>query len=275
MDFGRIFNMQGFDFNATPFWQMVPVGGDRYLAAGDATGMSFRSSNPAVVTVQEIGARELPDLGPRFPFLPGDRCIKLHGVAKGSAKVFAFNGSTLVGTLDVDTKNLKRVTISFNFVEDDADKKTTHVPAEAPEWLAELNWIYQQCNVQFVCRQARWIHVDRDLGYVIKYIPEGTAKENEEWNAVVAKLDRTAEVNVFHFNDIRLGNAVNDNAYGLTWKKCSMIDDDAPNYVATMAHEIGHTQGLDHFKGPRQELNVMGAAAGVGINKDQAKIMNP
>jgi hypothetical protein len=73
----------------------------------------------------------LPDLGLALSILAKGTGALNYTVAKGSAKILAFNGSILVGTLDVDTKNLRRVSITFNFVEDDADKN--NAPSEALE----------------------------------------------------------------------------------------------------------------------------------------------
>ena|SRR5579862_59107 len=272
-DFGMLFDMLGFDYTSTPAWQMVPVGGDRYVTLGDAKGLKVVSTQPSVVTVQEIDQRDLPKWDLPIPTFSGDRFLRLHGVSRGAATILASDGPREKARLEVNTKTLKEVRVSFNFVKDTGGVKTSHAPTEAVEWIRGLNKIYQQCNLRLLCRASRWISVNADLGWVVSYVPLGTAEENREWNLVVANYDPGSEVNVFLFNDFRLGNPTSDNASGLTWGRCSGVDDDATPYIKTMAHEIGHTQGLRDDGLVDDAL--MGWKDGVHLRRAEVNIVNP
>jgi hypothetical protein len=273
--FMKVFNMHGFDDRESPPWQMVPIDGERYVALLEGDTLAIRSSAPHRVSVQEVGVRDIPNLGPRPTFYVPVRYFRLRGLARGPARVEAWDGQRLVARLHIDTKSPKTLRVTFNFVRDRTGAKTSKVPAEALQWTRELNWIYQQGNVRVICRAARWITVDRDLGWVIAWSPD--PGENVEWAAVTAKLDPGADVNVFHFNDVRLGPGV-DRQVGLALGRCVMVDDDHPNYVVNIAHEIGHTQGLkdvDDRKPDYDEYALMGKGSGVHLTREDVNTMNP
>ena len=62
-EFRAVFFLEGFDDNASPKWQMVPVGGERYVALRAGTGLTVACNAPNVVTVQEIPVAQLPSSG--------------------------------------------------------------------------------------------------------------------------------------------------------------------------------------------------------------------
>jgi hypothetical protein len=272
-DFGMLFDMLGFDYTSTPPWQMVPVGGDRYVTLGDGKGLKVLSTQPSVVSVQEVNQRDLPKWDLPIPTFAGDRFFRLHGVSRGAASILASDGPREQARLDVNAKTLKEVRVAFNFVKDTGGVKTSHLPTEAAQWIRDLNKIYQQCNLRLICRASRWISVKADLGWVVSYVPQGTDEENREWNLVVANYDSSAEVNVFLFNDFRLGHPVEDNASGITLGKFSGLDDDASPYIKNMAHEIGHTQGLRDDALADDAL--MGWQKGVHLRRAEVNIVNP
>ena len=72
--------MQGFDYEAVPRWQMIPMTESRYIVLRDGAGLVVTSLSPAVATVTEIATRELPR-GPfseeRFRSVLPARCGRL------------------------------------------------------------------------------------------------------------------------------------------------------------------------------------------------------
>src|SRR5262245_44826409 len=135
----KVFNMMGFDKDAAPKWQMVPVNGDRYMALRDGAGLIVTSTDVAKVTATEIKQSALPKVGQRMALHASDRIFKLHGVAKGNARIQAKAGATLRVELEVDAKERKLVRITFNFVRDSAGHHTTRVAASAAQWVRDVN----------------------------------------------------------------------------------------------------------------------------------------
>jgi hypothetical protein len=90
--FERAFKIQGFDRDPNPRWQMVPVGGTRFVILRDGAGLNVSSTSASVVRVEEVQARQLPTQD-RRPFIAGDRFFKLTGVSKGNARIRAQRGT--------------------------------------------------------------------------------------------------------------------------------------------------------------------------------------
>lgn len=276
--FYSIFDMQGFDDSAAPPWQMVPVDGDRYVLLTDSAGLSLRSSNPSVAMWHEVSGREIPG---SHSIMNGHRALRLHSGEKGWARIVAYERSKEVAHLDVETKFAKTLRITFNFVRDKAGEKTVHTPAEATQWVRRLNLIYQQANIRFVCRSARWVTLDADVGWVIHIFnpTSGSKKDREEETLLEAQRDPGADLNVFHFNDFRLGDGPEDTvaALGVIGGRCVYVDDDAAlgeQYVNVLAHEIGHNLGLGERKEPNALMHPW-MKDGVELNRDEVNKINP
>jgi hypothetical protein len=79
--FRKAYTVQGFDYEAVPRWQMIPMTESRYIVLRDGAGLVVTSLSPAVATVTEIATRELP----RGPFSEdaSDRFFRLDAVAWG------------------------------------------------------------------------------------------------------------------------------------------------------------------------------------------------
>jgi hypothetical protein len=160
-----VFNMKGFDKDAALRWQMVPCGGDRFVALRDGAGPTVTSTDPNIVTVTEINMHALPPGGERRMLLHhSDRIFQLRGKAKGNAKIQVTQAAALTSKteLEVDTKNRKTVKVCFNFLQDSAGHYTARDPASAHQWVKGINAIYNgQANVIVELLVPR--HSDFDL----------------------------------------------------------------------------------------------------------------
>jgi hypothetical protein len=60
-EFNRVFRVQGMDSNTSlARFQMVPVGGSRFVALHDGAGMTVTNLNPQACTLTEIRESQLP-----------------------------------------------------------------------------------------------------------------------------------------------------------------------------------------------------------------------
>src|SRR5438132_14192129 len=102
--FDAVFTMMGWDKLPEPHWQMVPVNGDRYLYLHGGAGLAVNSLHTEILTVTEVTAANLPGWPGKIAPQAGDRIFKLHGVAKGYARVRAMSGATVSAVIEVNTK---------------------------------------------------------------------------------------------------------------------------------------------------------------------------
>jgi len=280
--FHRAFNIQGFDRDPTPRWQMVPVGGDRYVILRDGAGLTVTSQGPAVVTVTEVTQRQLPTAN-RRSFQSGDRFFKLHGVTKGNARIRASRGTSSVVELEVDTKNRKNVSVTFNFVQDNAGHKTRRNTAQTTNWLWMINLIYNnQANIFVTQRAARAVTVPANLGAVVRFSSHltGVAASEHEWDDVIATGDAGADVNFFmvweYEQDATPGTDQTDAGH---LNGNVLYEDSAGRQNGeTMAHEIGHYLGVgDNYDAARQRELMYGYTDTRGIHLPKAHVntMNP
>jgi hypothetical protein len=194
-EFVKVFSMQGFDRQATPRWQMVPVNGDCYVALRDGAGLTVASNAPAMLTASEIARRAIPSGDERQALQPNDRIFKLRGASKGNAKLQAKNGAGVtVVELEVDTKDRKTVRLTFNFVRDSAGHHTHRPAASAAHWVSVMNYIYSgQANIEPILRLTRRVAATVNLGPQVMWTPGA----GNEWNTVTALGDAGADMNFF------------------------------------------------------------------------------
>ena len=250
--FEKVLNMMGFDKDAHPRWQMVPVGKDRYMALRDGAGLTVTSTNPAVLTVHEITQAHIPSGGAMMTLHHGDRIFKLHGASKGSAKLQAKNGATTAVELGVDTKNKKTVRLTFNFVKDSAGHHTHRAPASAGHWVGVINYIYNgQANIFASLRHTRHVRVSSNLGATVMW----TAGAGSEWNTVTALGDSGADMNYFMVWDYEQDtDASTDTDAGTLGRNCIFEDHAGRAIEVSMAHEMGHHLGRDdHYIAARKK----------------------
>ena len=274
----KVFNMRGFDKDAAPRWQMVPIKGFRYMALRNGAGLTVTSNDPTVVTVTEIKQAEIPPEDERMALHAGDRIFRLHGLKKGNARIQAKSGAAVDSELEVDTKDRKKVLVSFNFVHDSAGHKTRRVAASAGHWVSTMNYVYnRQANIQVVLRATRNVAVASNLGAEVTW----DATAGSEWNTVTALGDAGADLNYFLVWEYEQDTTPGDGAdAGTLAGNCLFEDSIGGNDTGVeMAHELGHFLGRhDHYVAARK-LELMygyfGGLHGVHLTKDDVNVMNP
>ncbi len=274
-EFTRVYNMRGFDKDAVPRWQMVPVTGDRYIALRDGAGLTVTSNN-AAVTVTEMLQANLPTTWTRMSLQASDRIFLLHGASKGTARIQARSGAALVVELQVATKNRKTVRLSFNFVEDSAGHKTNRATATAAQWLVTINYIYRgQANIRALLSQSRTLVVPVNLGTEVTW----TAGAASEWNTVIALRDPAADLNFFMVWEYEQDATAGDGAdAGTLGPNCIFEDGAGTDIGITMSHEMGHFLGVsDHYNAARTQDLMYGItdARGINLRASDVNTMNP
>jgi hypothetical protein len=276
-EFVKVFTMQGFDKYAVPNrWQMVPVGGVRYIALRGGTGLTVSSTAP-LLKVTEIKQSDLPAGPDKQGLQSGDRIFKLEGSSKGAASVQAKSDANLVVALDVNTKDKKSVILSFNFIHDSANHKTNRSPASAANWVNEMCYIYEgQANIQPTLRATRIVNVPSDLGQEVLW----SAGASNEWVTVTALGDAAADMNFFmvweYEQDATPG--IDNTDAGALGGNCIFEDAAGKQVSETMAHEMGHFLGCpDQYVAARKRELMYGYTdtRGAHLSKIDVNIMNP
>jgi hypothetical protein len=245
-EFVKVFNMRGFDRHAAPRWQMVPSVGTRYVALRDGAGDKVFSLDPTICTVSEITQRDLPTTGTRAQLQPKDRIFRLNGSRKGDTLIQAI-GKSGIANLEVGVKHAKTLRVGFYFISDGAvpPHSTTRAPAEASEWLKQVNYVYNgQANLYFLIHHAKRVALPMDLGLSIDSFVHLRAEDLHinPWSGLAGGVNADVSVHLVWRVEL-LDNLGEENAF--TVGKRAFVGDRVKTRVGvTIAHEIGHALGL-------------------------------
>lgn len=284
-EFRKVYRLQGFDREAAPRWQMIPMKESRFVVLRDGTGLTITSADPAIATVKEIAKNDVPAGSFNEAFGPTDRFLQLDAAGYGITRIQAKNaaGGTAV-ELEVDTKNLKKVRVMFNFVKDNAHHHTRRVPASAAQWIIDLNrFIFKpQANVEIMSHApARWVTVAQNLGDVVRFsshLPAVDPKQHE-WDVVVAQGDATADLNVFLVWEYEQDETpYHDDAGGGTSGTNTLLEDHLQGYLhRNLGHELGHALGLDdhYIAAHKHDLMYGYEDGGTNLPKEHTNKINP
>ncbi len=274
-EFFKVFTMKGFDRWRMPRWQMVPAGKYRYVALRDAAGATVASSDPSVVTCEEITTADLPG-GTREPLQANDRILKLKGIRRGAAKITAMGPGCAPGELEIGVKNRKTVQVVYNFVRDAATPahQTIRVPASAAQWSLEMNYIFNgQANVYLNNKAARWVDVPKDLGADIITTTSGVG---EEADLYPLGDSATGVINFFFVWSMDITDDPDDEDAFTEGRRIVFEDTAGAQLTETMAHEVGHALGLpDNYVTKRQLMYGITDDRGVDLPKAHVNIINP
>lgn len=280
-EFRKVFNIQGFDRWQNPRWQMVPEGGERYVALREGAGLEVTVDDPALATVTEITSHDLPS-GNRAPLMGSDRLFKIEGRNWGLAYLEARREGAVELDLELDIKKKKTVSVTFNFVRDGAGHKTRRTMASVTQWLREINAIYEpQTNITIRQKDLRWVTIPQDLGQVIRFARHlpGIPAAQHEWAEVTRHGDPKADLNIFFVWEYEQDNSpFSDQTDAGTLANNCIFEDRAGGKVGeTLAHEIGHYLGCDdHYEASLWYHLMYGItdARGIHIPREDANMMN-
>jgi hypothetical protein len=284
-EFRKVYTIQGFDREAVPRWQMIPMTESRFMVLRDGAGLTVTSADPAVATVKEIAKKDLPVGSFNETFGATDRFLQLDAVKWGITRIQAKTAAGVTAVeLEVDTKNLKTVRVMFNFVRDNAGHQTTRVPASAAQWVIDLNqFIFKaQANVKIVSHApARWVDVAQNLGDVVRFsshLPTVAAAQHE-WDVVVAQGNPTADLNVFLVWEYEQDDTpYHDDAGGGTSNSNTLLEDHLQGTLyRNLGHELGHGLGLDDHYDATHKHDLMYGYEDGGTNLPKAHVnsINP
>lgn len=263
----------GFDGAVNPPWQMVPMSGQKTVILKNADNLTVVSRNPGIATVED---------DPKC-FVHGGRELIIKGKTKGTTFIDVKNGATTVASLEVAVKTKKTVQASFHLVEDNAGHKTSRTTSSIDGWVKTMNDIFlPQANIQVTKKRAISVKINKDLGAVVRFSSHlpGVPASEHEWDLVIAKGDASADFNVFfvweYEQDINPNH--DDTDAGTLGKNCIFEDHAGTNVGDTLAHELGHTLGVNDFYGATEKPLLMYGITdqrGQKIPKAHANTMNP
>jgi len=282
-EFTRVYTVQGMDSNSTPRFQMVPLGGKRFVILRDGAGMTVDVVDPAVCTVTEIRETQLP-AGDRAPTRKGDRFFKLESGDTPIGTSMVASGSGPSVSLDIEVKVKREQLVMFNFLRDNAGHKTTRPEADVGRFLPTVRFIWsRQANVSIVSHGIRKAKVEQNLGATI-LLPQGSLGTTGQ--TIAAAGASGVNLNVFFVWDLQeVGNTADVDAVttigtasgGISSPGTCIFEDRAgKDQALSLAHEIGHHLGLDHPGHRRIDLmHGTTGERGINLTKDDVNTSNP
>jgi hypothetical protein len=252
------FKRQGYDGGKLA-WQTVPiVSGPRYVVLRNGAKFRVSSRDSSICKVTEIRQESLPSRSDGTRLQQDDRVFQLSGYNQGIGYIDADDGSGRV-TLSVYTTMPKLLRVAFFFVRDSVPHKTRRFPAEALDWMKQMNGIFiGQADVHLIFETARELEVPLNLGPRIDIKKKTPSEEAHiaSWGAFSEVSRKLAEGSQAFKPDVAIYLVwrleVTDekgNEVGATIDRHTILVDDTvknANTAAVMAHEVGHALGLEH-----------------------------
>ena len=262
--------LQGFDRNVFPRWQMIPNGSFKHVFL-DHAGLPGPNLTVAIVHPNKAELREITSVPP----VPR-REFKITGKVAGhsSVQVFAPNGTTVIGQLQIVVKDEALYKIAFHRVTDGLIETTARPQAIGNNLLQELNSIFGgQANVRF---DSPYLGVSP---LSLKTTLHELAMEQREprrpqrgWDELDAQGDSNSHINVYfmkwHLASSRLPSQV------LEKNSNFVFHDDMPEsaVLTALAHRIGLFLGCSVSSSDRDANNIMHSARADGINRGTAGV---
>lgn len=230
-EYNTIYGFDDFTDAAVP-WKSVEKGkSDTVKAeitpAGKFANVQFKSSLPANVTVSPATAAS------------GSQVVTVTGVANGESEITATCGGAELGKMKAKTYTMKTKTVAVRLVH---EKNYNSTDVSDADIKAMLKKIYIQAVVQFTLTRlpARTVEFDKNKDGMI---------DVDSWMSDEMKAVRDAcKDDSYDFN-IFLVSKPTDGSTGfmqLNQRYGFIHADNSTNGAQTIAHEMGHGQGLSH-----------------------------
>lgn len=258
---------QGFDKTSSPPWQMVPVGGSRKLTFAGSGKLTPYVRDPKKLSIAV-----------------SESTITLKGLAEGRTFVDWLSTPTATVekgfTLEVSVKKKRQIRTAFHYVDDGRKQQTARRPKNVINLIAMANAILTtQANIEIVKKSAKILPIKTNLGAVVRFSShlKGVPKKQHEWDDLKAKVDKTADFNVFFvvaYEHDKTPFKDNANAGTIASHKMCVLEDHplVSASARTLAHETVHLlTALSHTR-----HGLMGpAGAGRLLTKAQINTINP
>jgi hypothetical protein len=242
----------GFDNTTMPNWLMAGLSetdqeSSKSMELLFAAGDQVVSVNPRIADIKEEAGS---------PDASGKRWFWITAKTPGRTRIEVRDAKTkaLKSILTVRVKRLRRIRLSFHFVEDKLGNKTVRKPDIVDGLIDKLNNIYEtQTNVRFemfgVDGNSK---VDAILGDVVRQETDGRSKQltgetqivgRDTWRQIFAKKrDRLADFNIYFVpTDDPVNTNRNDLAYW-DFDNC-VIEDGFVGLDVSLPHALGRMLG--------------------------------
>ena len=281
--FEKYQEIYGFDDSINPHWQMVPLGGEKFVYLANAEGMTVQAVDSSVVQISEVSNNLNVS-----PLPHKKRLFTIRGISYGVTHLEVRKNNLLMTKLEVAVKKPKIVSLAFNFVSD-IKRSTKKLPCDVDEWFKGLNKIFSpQTNISFTHRSTNSLNIKNDLGPEIDF----TDAKGSHWEkgAIRSQGDRSANLNLFYVWKLvdrwEPGEAFFVKGETLESERVCFMSDQffisTENEIIILAHEIAHALGIQgdkHFYHPKNRKKYVmfysAKFAGKEFPKVHANIVNP
>lgn len=263
--------LQGFDREAFPRWQIIATGLFKTVFLDNAglpgPVLAVRILNPGIADLTE---------SPSIPVIPR-REFRITGKISGPTfvQVFAPNGTTVIGQLQIVVKNETRLKIAIHRVTDGLIETTARPQATAANLLADLSSIFSsQANIDFDSppSTASTLSLRTTLPELVIEQRENRRPPNRNWDELDAAGDSSSHLNVFfmkwHGTPGRLPSPIIENQTNIIFEDGMPQD----NVLIALAHRIGLFFGCKVTASDRHKHHVMHASRADGVSGGPAGI---
>jgi len=278
--FYAIKELDGFDSDVNPHWQMVGAGTEKSVMLIDGNDLTVKVRHREIAeivgdSVQSSGVQR--------------RLITIKGMRKGTTFLDVSDKGLVKTRLEIGVKNRREILVSFHFVYDNAGHHTIRNSSELSEWLAVVNDMIFLPQANIYVRQGVVndpLTINRNLGDVVRDTSDypNIPKREHEVDLIMSRGDKASNMNVFFVNEYEYDDTPNkSDVAGIAYGKGIFIEDNIKHPLSripsVLAHEIAHYLGVGGASHYYKDRNIDGlmyykARGGLRIAKVHANMMN-